>query len=164
MDITSTFQALLTPTIAVAAVYIAWQQWRTNYNKLRYDLFDKRYSVYEAASDFISSILRHGKMSEEAESTFLSGIKGSRFLFSKEVAEYFHKALYSDAVDLETNQSILSELQGNKTQIFTSVDKNIKEEISNCAKEIGRLKKRIYAHGADLERLCAPYLTMSRFK
>jgi len=29
--------------------YIAIQQWRTNKNKLRLDLFDRRWAVFEAA-------------------------------------------------------------------------------------------------------------------
>jgi hypothetical protein len=32
--------ALLTPVIAILAVYIAWQQWDTNRNKLKLDLLN----------------------------------------------------------------------------------------------------------------------------
>jgi len=42
------FAALLTPAIAILASYIAVRQWLTNKNKLKLDLFDKRYAVFEA--------------------------------------------------------------------------------------------------------------------
>ena len=40
--------ALLTPTIAIITTYIAYEQWRTNRNKLKLDLFDRRFAVYDA--------------------------------------------------------------------------------------------------------------------
>jgi hypothetical protein len=138
---------LLTNIIACIAVYIAWQQWQTNHHRLKYDLFDKRYSVYKAACEFLSSIQREGKSSQEAQDAFLSGTRCSKFLFGEEVAEYFDNILYSDAIDLETNQDILSDLEEG-------------EKRTKCAKEIGEIKKRILAHGKKLEELCSPYLIM----
>lgn len=33
-------QGLLTPVIAAVTTYIAWQQWRTNQNKLKLDRYE----------------------------------------------------------------------------------------------------------------------------
>src|SRR5271170_90498 len=39
-------QGLMTPVIALIAVYIAWQQWRTNADKVKLDKFDRRFPIY----------------------------------------------------------------------------------------------------------------------
>ena len=41
------FSGLLTPVIAIVAVYIAWQQWQTNRQKLILDRYDRRLRIYE---------------------------------------------------------------------------------------------------------------------
>lgn len=40
--------ALLTPTIAVAGLIIAWLQYRTNNQKRKNELFDRRYDFYKS--------------------------------------------------------------------------------------------------------------------
>jgi hypothetical protein len=50
------FQGWLTPAIAVLAVIIAWQQWRTAAQKLKMDLIEKRYRVYEAVKKVVVSM------------------------------------------------------------------------------------------------------------
>ncbi len=43
----SIFQGLLTPTIGVIAIYIAWQQWQGNKLKLKMDRYERRLRVYQ---------------------------------------------------------------------------------------------------------------------
>jgi hypothetical protein len=43
-----TCSLILTGAIAIVTLYIAYQQYQTAKNKLRLDLFKKRYPVYEA--------------------------------------------------------------------------------------------------------------------
>lgn len=52
---TSISSALLTPTIALIAVYIAWQQWKTAESKRKQDLFDKRYQFFSGMWEAFSS-------------------------------------------------------------------------------------------------------------
>jgi hypothetical protein len=49
------FQRAVTPFVSIATLFlsvavavIAWQQWRVADNKLRLDLFERRYKVYDA--------------------------------------------------------------------------------------------------------------------
>ena len=44
---------LLSVVIGAVAVYIAWQQWKTARQKLRLDLFDRRYAFYESLKQMI---------------------------------------------------------------------------------------------------------------
>ena len=61
-DLAST---LLTPIIAVIAVYIAYQQHKTNRDNFRLNLYEKRYSVYRAINDFISHIIVDAKVDDQ---------------------------------------------------------------------------------------------------
>lgn len=73
--------ALLTPTIAILGIYIAYQQWYTNRNKLKIDLFDKRFQIFESIKKFIANILTSGKVEDGDAIQFLRDIKSVRFLF-----------------------------------------------------------------------------------
>jgi hypothetical protein len=57
MDWIDVLSALLTPTIAILGIYIAYQQWRTNKNRLKLELFDKRYEIFTNIKKFIANIL-----------------------------------------------------------------------------------------------------------
>jgi hypothetical protein len=45
--------------LAIAAVvaYIVFQQWRTAHAKYRFDLYEKRFKIYQAVLDFIGNIV-----------------------------------------------------------------------------------------------------------
>lgn len=64
-------KALLTPVVAVVAAYVAWQQLKTNRRKLKLDLFDRRYVVFEKIGEFIGSILTSGTVQPGKEIQFL---------------------------------------------------------------------------------------------
>ncbi|MFO1377060.1 MAG: hypothetical protein U1F14_08650 [Steroidobacteraceae bacterium] len=101
--------ALLTPTIALAGAYIAWQQWKTNQNKLRLELFGRRYAFYEAARDLIGTITASGRASDESTFQFLSKTKGARFIVGAELAYYLKEELYRKATSLN---ALDAELEG----------------------------------------------------
>ncbi len=101
--------ALLTPTIAILALLIAWQQWQTNRNKLKLDLFDRRYVYYEAARELIGRILTSGKATDAVTFEFLHKTRGAQFIVGEAIATYFDKELYSKAIDLNC---LDAELQG----------------------------------------------------
>ncbi len=88
-------KGLLTPAIGFVAIYIAWQQWNTNRNKLKLDLFEKRFSVFQSTRTFLSSVLRDGLVSREVLETYRTGILDAVFLFDQQTSDYLwglHKA------------------------------------------------------------------------
>ena len=101
--------ALLTPTIAIIAVYIGWQQWRTNRNKLKLDLFDRRFAVYDAARTLIGRVITQSHAKNEQIFEFLGGTREAAFLLDKQIAEYLFKELHHKASLLLT---LHSELEG----------------------------------------------------
>ncbi len=81
-------QALLTPLIAVLAVYIAYQQWHVNVRKLRLDLFDRRWAVYQAVIAFITAVCTDFKVKAADIGTFRRATITADFLFGPEIPTY----------------------------------------------------------------------------
>lgn len=73
--------ALLTPTIGVALIVIAYLQWKTNDLRLRHEMFDRRYKIYKAAHHFVGIIAAFGDYTDEDYAAFLDGTAGARFAF-----------------------------------------------------------------------------------
>ena len=70
-DVIDVFQALLTPTIAVAGIAIARRQWKISDEKLRLDLFERRWKVFEAVGCFLSEILKPSVPIKEAQVAYM---------------------------------------------------------------------------------------------
>lgn len=79
---------LLTPLIAIMAVYIARQQWVTNRRQLRLALFDRRMSVYNAAMALIVVAFQKATLDINDLQTFAYGIKDHEFLFGTDISAY----------------------------------------------------------------------------
>ena len=84
-------KALLTPLIALLATYIAWQQWRTNKQKLKLEKYDRRLSVYQEVKKILSIVHRDAKASPEDLLSFRSSVSEADFLFGSEVVDYIDK-------------------------------------------------------------------------
>ncbi|MFK7848529.1 MAG: hypothetical protein AB8G77_24795, partial [Rhodothermales bacterium] len=78
----------MTPLIAGIAIYVAWQQWRTNRQKLKLDLFDKRFAIFQSTRTFLSTVLRDGRVNREDLEKFRMGILDSVFLLDQGTSDY----------------------------------------------------------------------------
>ncbi len=81
------FQGLLTPGIACVVAYIAWQQWRTNARRVKLDLFDRRFRVFDATRKLLGLWYTVG-IKDEDYLKFLQETAEARFLFGAEIEEY----------------------------------------------------------------------------
>lgn len=120
---TTYLAALLTPTIAVLGAFIAYRQWLTAQNKLKLDLFDRRFAIYDAARILIASVMTKGKANNEELCTFESGIRSARWLLNKDIETYFENELRRKAVELLT---LDNELQG--LPAGDQRDKNVRKQ------------------------------------
>ncbi len=93
-------KALLTPVIAVVATYIAWQQWKTNQQKLILDRYDRRLKVYEEVRQILSVILRDAKASYDDLLKFRRAVSEADFLFGSEIPNYIDE-IYQRGVKLQ---------------------------------------------------------------
>jgi hypothetical protein len=77
--------ALLVPTIAVVGVYIAFQQYRINIQRLRHETYERRLAVYKCVQRYLSEILRDGKTTYDIALQFNSEASEAAFLFDESV-------------------------------------------------------------------------------
>ncbi len=87
-DVIRLLQGLLTPVIAAIAVYIAWQQWRTNRQKLNLERYDRRIRIYEEVRKILSIVMRDGYATTDDLLKFRTSVSEADFLFGPEVMKY----------------------------------------------------------------------------
>jgi hypothetical protein len=91
------FPALLTAIIAGAAAWLTNLQHKTNDLRLKHELFELRFQVYEAFRSFLGGIMHEGKTSHAACLTMLRETNQAEFLFGPDVPKYllsaYHKGL-----------------------------------------------------------------------
>lgn len=84
---------LFIPVIAIAGVYIAWQQFTANKEKLRLDLYDKRYKVYdELITPIHRAISTEEGLSSKEIGRFLSACSEAEFLTPDKVYKQVEEA------------------------------------------------------------------------
>jgi len=142
---TNYLSALLTPIVAVLGSIIAYRQWRTAQHKLKFELFDRRFTVYEAARNFLASVMTSGRAKEEEIYKFLLATREAKWLLNNEVAEYLENELYHNALDLQVLQA---ELEGVP----------VGEERSTIVHKQSEIKKWFYAQYAVLDQKFSPFL------
>jgi hypothetical protein len=103
------FFSIATLFLSVAVVVIAWQQWRVADNKLRLDLFDRRYKVYDATRKFLAVIIREATFADSQLFEFYAGTSGAEFLFGADVVDYLGQ-IRKRAVDMRTAQQLFEPL------------------------------------------------------
>ncbi len=144
---TTYLSALLTPTVAVLGSLIAYRQWRLAQNKLKLDLFDRRFSVYEAAGNLLASIMTSGKAKDEDIFKFVVVTREAKWVLNAQVAEYLEKQLYHKAIDLQT---LSSELEG--VPVGEERTKNVHQQ--------AEIKKWFLAQYDVLDAHFAPFLQL----
>ena len=113
---TAYITAFTVPVLAAAAATIAYRQWRTAQNKLKLDLFDKRMLVYQAVRDTLGYIAAHGKISQEQQIKYLTGIQSAQWLFDPDIHKYLHETLWHKIVDLQLHSSLSSRDNGDRDE------------------------------------------------
>ncbi len=88
IEVIDFLKALLTPVIAGVTVYIAMQQLKTNQQKLRLELYDRRLRVYEEVKKILTIILRDANASIEDLYKFRNSVTEADFLFGPEIIKY----------------------------------------------------------------------------
>ena len=73
--------AIVAIVAACIAGYIALRQWWTARDRLRFDMFERRFAVYEAVKKIINTATQHGGVAQEDLNAFYDGIRGAEFLF-----------------------------------------------------------------------------------
>ena len=144
---TAYLTAMLTPTVALLGALIAFWQWRVAENKHKFELFDRRFTVFEAVSNFTASIMTNGKAHDVEIYNFIRATREAKWLFNSEVAEYIEKQLYYKALELQT---LDAELKGVP----------ISEERSKNVHAQADIKKWFAVQHAVIDKMFSPYLQL----
>lgn len=81
-----------TLSAACAVAYYAHQQWKLAQDKLRFDLFERRYKVFEATRTFLYNVLEFkGNYEEGAFMDFNRKTADAEFLFGPDVVKYLRE-------------------------------------------------------------------------
>ena len=100
------FSSVATLFLSIAVVTIALLQWRVAENKLRLDLFDRRYKVYDATRKFLAVILRDATFTDSQLFEFYGGTSDTEFLFRSEVVDYLAQ-IRKRALHMRTSRTLL---------------------------------------------------------
>jgi hypothetical protein len=144
---TTYLSALLVPTVAVLGSVIAYRQWRTAQNKLKLDLFEMRFSIYEASRDLLASILTSGQAKDEELFKYLAATREAKWLLNAEVAQFLDKVLYHKVIDLQT---LRAELEGMP----------VGEERSKNVRKQAEIKKWLIGQYEVLDEKLSPFLKL----
>jgi hypothetical protein len=147
-DLIDIVAALSIPVIALIAAYIAWQQWRVNERRLKHELFDRNFLVYEAILKFIGSVVTSGKAKDENLYNFNQDTRAAKFLLGDDVSAFIIK-IYNKAIDLQT---LDAELEGLP----------VGEERTRIVRERGEIKKWIYHQFGELDNKFEHVLGLER--
>ena len=121
-----------TPVVIGAIVaYIAWQQHKTNKHRLKMELFDRRYKVYDAVITTITK--RYSKFHDEIVLDLHRDISSARFLFNsdKDIMDFIGTVLSAakDIVNFRRKAGAgfeaYSELDEEQKQTATDLRDNI---------------------------------------
>lgn len=136
---------------ALTAALVAWvgvQQYRVAHDRLKLDLWEKRYAVYKGAQVFLSRVMQEGTTDMQELVRYLQDTKDAFFLFRPDMAEYLSD-LYKTGVDLRTTRVLHErERDGDERTHLLEKENRLLKELGD---ELDRLKHRF-----------APYLTIAR--
>jgi len=104
METVQIINSILTPLIAIIAVYIAYQQYLTNRKssaiqntnnkrKLKLDLFEKRYKIFEETQHILIEIIQKGGIETSSLQIFSAKTRNAYFLFDKEVVDFIENII-----------------------------------------------------------------------
>lgn len=81
-------QSLAVIALTIVGARIAWQQKQIAAEKLKLEMFDRRFKVFEATRSFLVHILNSGDVDLKNEEQFWVGTMDAVFLFDVEIVKF----------------------------------------------------------------------------
>jgi len=147
------FSALLTPLIAIVALYIAYQQYKVNRSRLNHELYVRRLEVFKSIRKYISSIAREGKTDFPKVTQFYADAGEADFLFKDDIPEQIEK-LYKKGLELAELHEKLYPSDG-------SPGLSVGKERSKVAKQQSEALKWFFDELPNTKRLFKKYLRVT---
>lgn len=151
--------ALLTPVVAIAAVWVAIMNARTARNKLKLDLFERRMVVLTTIRKFIRlAYEQEEQVSQSDYDEFVDAINDSEWVFDVKVHEHLAKITHSlyDEFVLATSQ-----VKKIKNKFSYSSEEMHAKELDSAYERKNKSWKALAADEKDIIALMAAYLRLS---
>ena len=87
--------------IGLGTLFIAYQQWRMNDSKFKFERYEKRLRVYEEVRKILSIVMRDGNANLDDLLHFRSSVSEADFLFGPEIPAYLDE-IYMKGIDLHS--------------------------------------------------------------
>jgi hypothetical protein len=150
----SYLSAILSTLVGAMALWVASRQSKTNMAKLRLDLYDKRFAIYESALSFYQALAVEPKALQteifmSAHRSFLKAHREAQFLFDDDsgVFELMGK-INLDAFKIIASKTRAREMAG--------------EQAVRLVAEANDVYAKIEKSVNDLERAIAPYIRFNK--
>ena len=122
----------VTVALGTLALVVAFGQWSTAKQRLRIDLFEKRFAVYQAARDFLRSVTASNRVGSDALTAYFLATTEAKWLFNKELAKFIYEEIPLKAQDLQMWDAELedAELGHKKRKEYQQERRKIKSWLS----------------------------------
>jgi len=110
--------AILTPLIALIALYIASQQFAINRRQHRLALFEKRMAVFNSTMNMIASVVQTANPTLPECFKFIQDTRDHEFLFGSEVGAFINE-VYKKATALHAHIQVGPGGAAQQTEIMT---------------------------------------------
>jgi hypothetical protein len=139
----ATATAVTTALVAVLVAVITWGQWVTNRARLRHELFDRRYAVYEQITGFIADILMSGTVPAGEPEGFSRRTKTAYFVFACDSdVKVLIRQIYEKAVELHALEATLESLRGEERAKNVEAQRVVKNWLQETLSSLeGRFEK-----------------------
>ncbi|WP_105199497.1 hypothetical protein [Pseudoalteromonas sp. T1lg10] len=122
--------------LALVLAYVAYQQMVINRDKLRLDLYNKRFDVYTTTLKFYQELISDG-VSSETHKSFIEQKEAAKFLFSQNPSIYllldelheksFKVKAYKENKEFKNSPELYAELVKESNNVVTWSNHAIKE-------------------------------------
>ena len=120
----------MTPLVAFVAIGIAYRQWKTAQNKLKLDLFDRRFAIYFATREFIKLTLS-STAGDGLDLTYLQQIRLAQWLFGHEICAYLENTVWSKAVELDLAREEKQGSTGSERRVLSEKTARLSIELAD---------------------------------
>lgn len=145
---TAYLQAIGTPVVAVIAACIAasiaFRQWQTAQNKLKLDLFERRYEVYVALTQLMGLMVQEKWVEQDVPRQLMAKTGGTEFLFDHHIYEYVVEVVFkhvNNRMSLQYKAEIAR--RADNQALFAELSKELALEREWFDNEIDELRKRM---------------------
>lgn len=104
-DFLDIFSGFLTPLIAIIAIWIAYHQMKSNRDKIRLELFERRMKIFSVLRESLGKILNDGSPKNIDLREFYFAVEQSKFLLNNDLQLYINEI--EQKVRLMISQNVL---------------------------------------------------------